>query len=497
MLLHNSQKSNITVRGGELMKFEINRKSEVSLLLQIEQSIEDKINSGFLIEGEKLPSIRKLADSLGVSFLTVVKAYDNLESKNIIEKIQGKGCFVAYKDELKERNDLVPVKWSEKVSNYITRAQFHRHFNNRKNYRYDFAISCMSDYIKPEKLVNDLLNDSHENKFKLLSQYPPLQGDTKLRDTISKLFNNDGISAKSDELLIVNGVQQGINLVARTLLGKGDVLCIEEMSFPAAIDVFKWEGATIRSIPMERDGINLNYLHNICDEKPPAAIYVIPNFNNPTGVLMSDEKKSRLLELAQTYNFLIIEDDTWSDLYFTKKKPKTIKSMDATGNVIYLKGFSKIIGAGYRIGVISATAHIINILTAAKSISDLGSPHLTQLAVDGILNSKIYNDELVNRRELVAQKREVVINAIRQYGNNEIRYTAAQGGLCIWVILPEYMDTDKLLLRAREKGINYLPGHIFYSVGNRKNELRLSYSHLDDDVIIDGIKLLIEIVKEY
>lgn len=477
------------------MKLEINRHSEMSISAQIEQAIEDKIESGFLKTGEKLPSIRTLTESLGVSFLTVVKVYDKLESKGVIEKRHGQGCFVAEQQTSDSELYIIPKKWQSKANNYITRAQLHRHMNeNKGKFKYDFSLSVLRDYIFPNQLFDELTMSQHKMNDKMMSQYPPVQGDLRLRNVLTQYFLKHHLNLKNENLLIVNGVQQAINLVARTLVGKGDTVYIEETSFPAAIDVFRWEGAMLKPIPMQSDGLDINYLHKLCDEKPPELVYVVPNFNNPQSILMSDEKKRKLIELAQTYDFLIVEDDTWSDLYFTDYKPISLKSLDTMGHVIYLKGFSKLIGAGFRIGAIAASEQIITLLTAAKSISDLGSPYLTQIAVRGILESQAFENEIMMRRKLLVDKYKIIVNALNKYGKNKITYVKPQGGLCLWLTLPKHINTNELLIEARRHEVTYLPGQIFYSSNYEKNHLRLSYCHLEDEDIVEGIKRLCELI---
>lgn len=467
------------------MKFEINRNSKLSITSQIETAIEEKINSGFLNKGEKLPPIRNLSKSLGVSFLTVVKAYDKLENKGVIEKRHGKGCFVRNSNETDLEISFNPEKWQNRVNNYITRAQFHKHLSdNNKGYVYDFSISVSRNY----NLKNQIQLD------KDFPTYPPIQGDKEFREILSKYLKKSKIIVEADNLLIVNGVQQAINLLARTLLGKGDKLCIAETSFPAAIDVFRWEGVDLHPLPMTEDGVDIDSLHEMCDINPPEAVYIIPNFNNPQGILMSDRNKKELLNLAQTYNFLIFEDDTWSDFYFEEKKPSTIKSYDTTGHVIYLKGFSKLIGVGYRIGAIAANNQIINVLSAAKSISDLGSPQLTQTVVSKIIESENFEIELEKRRCELLQKKEIIIKAVKKYAKARVKFIEPKGGLCLWLSFDESIDTNLLLEKAREKQVNFLPGQIFFSSKYEKNHIRLSYFHLTEDEIEQGIKILFSVL---
>lgn len=228
---------------------------------------------------------------------------------------------------------------------------------------------------------------------KVLSQYGEIQGDKALRQARVEYLQRMDLTTSPDNILVTSGSQQGIDLIARTFVGPGDVVVMEAPTYPGAIDVFRGRGATILTVPVDSDGMRVDLLQHLCDKYKPKIIYTVPPFHNPTGAVMTTKRRRQVLEIASSTQCIVIEDDPCSEIYFERKPPASMKSMDQDGHVIYLKGLSKILAPGCRIGILAASGSIFKRLIAAKANTDLESPLLTQKAIIHLRISFSYMNE--------------------------------------------------------------------------------------------------------
>ena len=482
------------------MHIELNRQSKIPLSRQIYQSISDRISSGLIVKGSKLPSVRDLSKALKVSLVTVWKSYSMLQKDNIITTITGKGSYAKDNNPIDIfycADDSTSLAWQQTINDYLPRAQFG--IQNRYLTK-DIQIQMSLAHIHGNLPISEQMCKSLSN-FLLkhpasLFEYAPVQGDTMLRSNIADYLKTKKISATKDDIIITNGSQQSINLIARTFVGPGDIVIMEETTYTAAIDVFRWQGATIISIPVDADGINTDSLLKICYSKPPKLIYTTPTYHNPTGSIMSLKKRKQLLNIAKDFNCLIIEDDPWSEISFENNHPLSIKSMDTSGHVIYIKGFSKFLSPACRVGALLASGSIKNRLIAAKSNSDLGSPLLTQKMIMPFIDSVFLDKHLKNLNSLLLKRRNLALNLLEQYMPPTVKWTVPQGGLSIWITLPTSTSAESLICEAQNKNISFLSGSACYPTNPQFNHLRISFSFIDENNLSEGITSLCKIVSE-
>ncbi|MDF2791297.1 MAG: GntR family transcriptional regulator [Neobacillus sp.] len=413
--MYNTQHQCITLKGDKLMHIEIQRNADISLTKQIYHSILDSIRSDLLEEELQLPSVRELSKQLGVSLVTVVKAYQKLEKEGFITSVQGKGTFVrkTKKEETERKKGTSSYDWQLSVQDYLPRSQFARF------HQVPEIIHLSSSMIDPGLLPNRYLEQEihrmlSENP-KVLSQYGEIQGDKALRQAMVEYLQRMDVPTSPDNILVTSGSQQGIDLIARTFVGPGDVVVMEAPTYPGAIDVFRGRGAAILTVPVDSNGMRVDLLQNLCDKYKPKIIYTVPTFHNPTGVLMPTKRRRQILEIAKSTQCLVIEDDPWSEIYFDRKPPASMKSLDKDGHVIYLKGLSKILAPGCRIGILAATGSIFKRLLAAKANTDLGSPLLTQKAIIPFITSKRMMDHLKKLRTALKIRRDLVLEILSQH----------------------------------------------------------------------------------
>ncbi|MCY8513680.1 PLP-dependent aminotransferase family protein [Bacillus atrophaeus] len=476
------------------MQIDIQRNRGESLSKQIYQSIVDRTRSGLLEEGLKLPSVRILSKQLEVSLVTVVKAYKQLEQDGFVTSIQGRGTFVKTKTKEKKREkEAIPsYDWQLSLQDYLPRSQFARyHIAPQK-------VHLSSSMIDPKLLPNRYFEHEVQHVLsenpELLSIYGNVQGDNQLRSEMSAYLKRSGVTSTPENILVTSGLQQSIDLVARTFVGPGDVVVMEAPTYPGAIDIFRGRGATILTVPVDKDGMRIDILQNVCEKHKPKVIFTIPTFHNPTGVVMSLKRRKQLLDIARSIQCIIVEDDPCSEIYFEKKPPVTLKSMDQFGNVIYLRGLSKTIAPSCRIGILTASGSIFNRLLAAKANADLGSPLLTQKAILPLINSKRMMDHTKKLRTALKIRRDLVLDLLTSLSPDGVSWSIPEGGLNLWISLPSWIDSHFLLSEAKKQQITFLPGTACFTSGQENNHFRISYSYINEELLTHGITTLCNIL---
>ncbi|MGZ0041343.1 MocR-like pyridoxine biosynthesis transcription factor PdxR [Paenibacillus ottowii] len=477
------------------MYIDIQRNSGISITKQIVLAIIDQILSGFLQGGVKLPSVRTLSKQLGVSLVTVVKAYQELEQEGFIQSIQGRGTFVHTKtkestDHILE--DSLSQDWQLSVQDYLPRSQFSQFHDVPE--KIHLSSSMIDPALLPIQHMERELQQLIQEGGMIFSKYGEVQGDMELRMVMQGYLHQRGISTHPANLLITSGSQQAIDLIARTFVGPGDVVVLEAPTYPGAIDIFRGRGVTILTVPVDHEGMRMDLLQHLCDIYRPKIIYTVPTFQNPTGTVMSNKRRRTLLEMAQNMQMIIIEDDPWSEIYFDQKPPAPIKSLDTHGHVIYIKGLSKTVAPGCRIGVLSASGSIFKRLVAAKANTDLGTPLMTQKLLVPFLQSTTLVNHMDKLRTILKKRRDLVIDILSQHCPEGVSWYIPGGGLNIWISLPSWMQSHHILVEAKKKQISFLPGSTCFPVEHENHHIRLTFSFVKEDLLRDGVFGLCQIL---
>ena len=359
------------------------------------------------------------------------------------------------------------------------------------------VISLAGGNPNPELFPAEALADIsakvlHESPVTAL-QYGITEGYGPLREAIkARLDRTEGIGTENDDLIVVSGGQQGIELVTKCLVNEGDVVIVEEPSFIGATNAFRSYGAKLVGVPVESDGMNLDALEKvIAENKNIRFIYTIPTFQNPMGVTMSVEKRKKLYDIALKNGILILEDNPYGELTFDGVKTPTIKSMDKDGIVMYSGSFSKILAPGLRLGFLCAPREIIAKVVVAKQISDVHTPMLPQLLATEYMAQFDLDALILKMRENYAHKCSTMLSAMDEYFPKDITYTRPGGGLFIWCDLGHDLDTLELSKAAIAEKVVYVPGNTFMVDMEKKcSSLRLNYSTMTDEKIVEGIRRL-------
>ncbi|MBT2288099.1 PLP-dependent aminotransferase family protein [Paenibacillus albidus] len=474
------------------MHIDLIRSSSKSLPQQISGTLAQRIRSGLLQPGARLPSVRSLAVSLKVSQVTVSKAYAELERAGMIICSQGKGCFVANPELIKQSEGR---SWQEHYNDYLPRAQLWRNFKDSE-VKYPFHLAAIHSGLLPLEQIGATMAALVTAQPELMATYGNFQGDPDLRETMRAHLLARGIKLASSDLMITSGTQQGIDLVARTFVGPGDTVYLEAPSYTGAIDVFAGRGAEMIFVPMDEEGMKVDVLTRLCDERPPKLIYTTPTFQNPSGVTMSMARRQRLLEIVRSYRCLLVEDDPFSDLYFHSPPPPPIKSLDTDGHVVYMKSFSKVLAPGSRVACVAAGGDILSRLIAAKSASDLGGPLLTQRAVLPFIAKK-YDAYAAELRMILRRRMELADKLLRRYAPPGVTWNLPEGGLSLWLELPPSQDTGRLHELAGQQGISFLPGDVCYAGHTPSRHIRLCYSQMSEEDMKQGLALFLVVLAKH
>jgi len=330
-------------------------------------------------------------------------------------------------------------------------------------------------------------------------QYGPTRGFRPLLDTIAALQRTRGIESPLEELLVTTGSQQGLDLVARVLIDPGDVILVELPTYVGAISAFRNAQATMVGVRQVHDGIDLDALDEtfarlLAEGRRVKFLYVVPNFQNPTGLLIGLDKRQRLLEWAERRDVLIVEDDPYRDLYFedsaSSHDVRPIKADDRSGRVIYLSSFSKTLAPGYRVAWIAAAASIASKIEMAKQAGDLLTGSLDQRIIYEACRRGVLDRQLPLLRRHYAHKRDVMQNALKRELGDVAAWPKPAGGFFLWLTLPPAIDADAMIARAIEEGVIYVAGDAFYVNGEGANTLRLSFSAPTPERIEIGVSRL-------
>jgi DNA-binding transcriptional MocR family regulator len=479
------------------MHIELNRHAGTPLSKQIAQTLSDRIRSGLLTAGTRLPSVRELARTLKVSQVTVSKAYAELERMELIHCAQGKGCFVGPEPEEAGMPEW-SATWQLSTIDYLPRAHTWRHFQGfSSDFRYRLHMAQVDPDLLPNREICRNIHQLVTENPAIIANYGPSQGDPELRRALADYFRTCGIAADAEDVLIASGSQQAIDLVARTFVGPGDTVYMEGPTYSGAIDVFAARGARIVTVPVDHEGMRIDILSRFCDVHPPKLIYTVPTFHNPTGTVMSASRRARLLELAQSYSAIILEDDAFSDIWFRTEPPRAIKAMDRFGHVILAKGFSKILSPGCRVSALAASGTLLSRLIAAKTIADLGSPMLNQRAILPVLRSGLFQRHLKRLRAALKSRRDLVLELLKRHAPRGVTWTEPEGGFNLWVTMPEWARATDLYLLAQREGVAILPGIACYANEPELHRFRLSYSFMDERALREAVLLLCDVLRRY
>lgn len=464
----------------------IDRNGEKPLYIQLYEQLKRYINEGILSEDCKLPTIRSFAEYLKVNNITVVNAYKLLEDNKLVYKKVGSGTFVMpLKDEINLESDAVAA--SDEIE-FDMEMGISDDTINLSTASPDPKLFPIRDF---RRILNEVLERDAGRAF----MYHESMGYKPLRESIAEYLPTYGIKAEASDIHIISGAQQGIDIISRVLLANGDYVFVESPTYNGAVAVFKSRGAKIVEIPILPDGPDMKELEKRLKLIKPKFIYVMPNFQNPTGCTYSERKRKYLLLLCKKYDVMVVEDDYMSDLSYLDVGEKPLKGLDKEDRVIYIKSFSKIFMPGLRVGYLIIPSTIKEKVMSIKHITDIYTSGLMQRVLDLYFRSGIWSNHLEYMKREYSLRYFEAVRAVRKYLRGA-SFTQPYGGLNLWVKLPEFISSEELFERCKERKVLFTPGTVFIKAAEGEKHIRISFAGAGIEKITEGISIIGQVLEE-
>jgi DNA-binding transcriptional MocR family regulator len=491
-------------RKSDLMRISLNRNADTPVYLQIKNQIRDMIFSGMLPESFSLPPERNLAKTLGVNRSTVIKAYQELKADGLIGSHVGKGTVVlpqVFKSSSFDDRPVNPIPWYQFFNENITSNNEHIIGDMMAMTNCADVISFAGGFPPPSLFPVKAIQEIQMELFKTASRemflHSPVEGHYPLRESISHILKKRQIPVSPKEVVVLSGSQQGLDFAARIFIRPGETVVVEEPTFFGAIQIFRSAGARVIGAPIDKDGIRTDMLEALLIKHRPKFIYTLPTFQNPSGVTMSLERRTQLLNLAYQHQVPIIEDDPYGELRYDGISVPSLKALDRYGHVIYLSTFSKVLFLGLRVGWVVASPQVLNKFAHLKQLTDLHVNTPSQLLLDSFIRKGYYEEHVALLRREYSARRDLMLEALAKYRVPGVSWNEPEGGFYIWCRLPENVIRHKLVANAAKRGVVFLPGEVFYPDGTQgESSMRLNYTFAQPEQIQQGINSLMQAVRE-
>lgn len=361
-------------------------------------------------------------------------------------------------------------------------------------------ISFSGGFPSPETFptveLKQIMNEVMDTEAAFALQYGATEGDILLRTMLVERYKAQGIEMSVDNLIITTASQQALDLTAKIFINRGDYVLVGLPSYLGGLSAFNSYGAQMIGIPMDDEGEDPAVIEKELKRveamgKKVKFIYLIPDFQNPAGVTMTEKRRQEIIALAHKYDVLIIEDSPYRELRYEGSTQKTMYELDGTGHVVMLGTFSKIFCPGFRIGWVAGQPDILDKFVVAKQATDLCTPPFTQRIAARYLEKGLLDPKIEEIRQMYSVKQKGFLAALDKYMPEEITWTRPKGGLFMMASAPEYMDTDELLLQCiKEENVAYVAGTSFFCDGGGKNTMRLNFSYETLEKNEEGAKRL-------
>ncbi|PKO47756.1 MAG: PLP-dependent aminotransferase family protein [Betaproteobacteria bacterium HGW-Betaproteobacteria-22] len=473
----------------------VTKASGQSVYLQIAQQIIEEIQRGRLPPSTAMPGTRELADMINVNRKTVVLAYDELIAQGWLTTESRRGTFVS--SNLPNFSVSVPL-----LNKHI--AEFDAHkltpYAEQLVTEKDSASNCVVEF-------NDGIPDTRLIPFKMISMafrhallvssranklgYDSPKGVQALRQSIATMLNLErGLNVGMDNICIVRGSQMGIFLAARILSKPGDYVVVENLSYPPAREAFKSCGATILGVGQDSHGMNVDELRTLCEKHRIRAVYVTPHHQFPTTVMMTAERRLKLLRLADQYDFIIVEDDYDHEFHFSHHPVLPLASANDSDRVVYVGSLSKVLAPGLRVGYLAASKAFIQQCASEVLLIDRQGNSVTELAVAELMESGEIKRHIRRTIKIYEERRNELIRLLQNELSEFVEFETPYGGLAIWLRLKKGVDINHLVQKAQLEKVKVLPAALFSESGSDIGAIRLGFGSLNVAELTTGVERL-------
>jgi len=352
----------------------------------------------------------------------------------------------------------------------------------------------------PKKVLIEIVKKVIEEDGDNALQYGTTEGDLLLRKLIMENYQAEGFEITLDNVMITTASQQGLDLLAKVFINRGDKVLVGLPSYLGGLGAFNAYGCEMIGIEFDEHGMRSDRVEAVLADlkvkgEKPKFIYIIPDFQNPAGITMPEFRRKEIIEIAQKYDVLIVEDSPYKQIRFEGENQKSLFSLDGAGNVINLGTFSKIFVPGFRIGWVIAHSEILDKFVVAKQSTDLCTSPFVQKIAAKYIEEGHFAKYLKQTIKSYHEKRDVMLAAFDKYMPKEVSWTKPEGGLFLFVTLPEYIDSKDLFLKAIKKKVAFVIGSVFHCNNSGKNTMRINFSYVSKEKNLEGVKRLAEVIK--
>jgi len=486
----------------------IDRRSSKALHRQIRDHLADLIRRSVLAEGERLPPTRQLAAEIGVTRATVNQAYDELQAEGLVRAAVGSGTFVTRP---------ASSRGAEASSFPVDRGatfDWDGFVGDRAAAPEEAALGEMLESTPTDRPVINLLRPIPDPGLAPLAEvrrtvkevlrhldaaaldYGSPWGYEPLREVLDRQLATEGMDRTGDAPLVVNGSQQGIDLVARTLVSPGEVVVTERPAYKGALRIFQAARAQVRCLPMDDEGVETAALERALRQESVRLIYLTPTFQNPTGATMGRDRLEAVLALARAHQVPVLEDGCFRGLRYEGVSEPALKSLDSDGLVIHLGTFSKTLFPGLRVGWIAAPRVLAERLSLARHDMDLGSVTLAQMVIHGLHERGEIARHLERVRAVYHRRRDALLAGLDRHMPPEATWTRPNGGMNLWVTLPAGLGSLGVVRRAAAGGVLAAPGALFDPNAHDLDGIRLAFSTTEPELLERAAEILGDAIRE-
>ncbi len=482
----------VEAKGGNGMPIVLDKNRKQPIYMQIYEQMKSQIYSGELKYNELLLPERKLALELHVNRTTILNAYNKLKQDSLIESKIGQGTRVAFQG--KDKTEILEPEWNQFFNSRLSEL------NSRmigklmpllgKTDMISFALGMAEPELIPDLHFEKLVNKTGKAVNKNLLSQTPVAGSDELRSSICAFLKRKKVPCSIEQIMILTGSQQGIDLCARVLIQPGDIVVVESPSYFLAFNSFRSAGAQLMEVPVDESGMQMDRLEQILKRYHPKFIYTVPTCQNPSSYTMSSGRRKKLLELAYRYNVLILEDDAYANLSYGTEDLPSLYQMDTSGYVIYLGTFSKTICSGIRLGFMLAHKRLIAQCCMLRQNVDIHPNNISQYLVKEFIQSGEYEKHLKYINRIYEKRRDIMHHALSRHAPKEVLWTKPQGGYYFWCKLPQQINASELFARCIKQGVVFMPGIPFFAEGNGEHSMRLNFTTSNQEEIEEGIAVI-------